>query len=139
MNTPIGVFDSGIGGLTVLREIVRALPGADTIYLGDTARVPYGIRSAETIVRYARESSDFLVRRGIGALVVACNTATAVALDDLKSRLSVPVIGVPCAVSAGYSPRGTVQSSLPVFRSRQFNVPHGGLLAGYPSLSRNFG
>ena len=90
----IGVFDSGIGGLTVLKEILAKLPGADTIYLGDTARVPYGIRSAETIVRYARQNSDFLVTQGIEALVVACNTATAVALDDLKGRYSIPVFGV---------------------------------------------
>lgn len=91
---PIGVFDSGIGGLTVLREIAAALPSHDTIYLGDTARVPYGIRSEETIKRYARENAAFLVKQGIGALVVACNTATAVAIDDLRESLPVPVIGV---------------------------------------------
>ncbi len=91
---PIGVFDSGMGGLTVLKEIVAALPRRDTIYLGDTARVPYGVRSAETIRRYARENAEFLVGQGISALVVACNTATAVALDDLKARLPIPVFGV---------------------------------------------
>src|SRR5687768_16498387 len=90
----IGVFDSGMGGLTVLREIAAALPGRDTIYLGDTARVPYGVRSAETIKRYARENADFLVQQGIQALVVACNTATAVALEDLRARLPIPVFGV---------------------------------------------
>lgn len=94
MAGPIGVFDSGMGGLTVLREIASTLPSHDTIYLGDTARVPYGVRSAETIRRYARENADFLLRQGISALVVACNTATAVALDDLRERLPVPVFGV---------------------------------------------
>ena len=69
--SPIGVFDSGMGGLTVLKEIARALPGQDTIYLGDTARVPYGVRSPETIKRYARENAGFLVEQGIRALVVA--------------------------------------------------------------------
>ena len=108
---PIGVFDSGMGGLTVLREIVAALPSQDTIYLGDTARVPYGVRSAETIQRYARENAQFLVDQGIRALVVACNTATAVALDDLKGRLPIPVFGVvePGARrAAATAPRGTI-------------------------------
>jgi len=75
---PIGVFDSGIGGLTVLREIFRELPGEGTVYLGDTARVPYGIRSAETVTRYSFENTGFLVGEGIKLLVVACNTASAV-------------------------------------------------------------
>lgn len=107
----IGVFDSGMGGLTVLREIATALPHHDTIYLGDTARVPYGVRSPETIRRYARENAEFLLSQGIEALVVACNTATAVALDDLKARMPVPVFGVvePGAKrAAAVAPRGTI-------------------------------
>lgn len=91
---PIGVFDSGIGGLTVLAEIARALPDEDTIYLGDTARVPYGSKSKETIIRYAVEVADFLIAKEVKLIVVACNTASAYALAELRTRLSVPVIGV---------------------------------------------
>ncbi|HWR58090.1 MAG TPA: glutamate racemase [Thermodesulfovibrionales bacterium] len=93
-NKPIGVFDSGIGGLTVLREIFRELPHESTIYLGDTARVPYGIRSGETVIRYSLEMADFLVGKGIKLLVVACNTASAFALSAIKKRFDLPVIGV---------------------------------------------
>ncbi|MBI5587838.1 MAG: glutamate racemase [Deltaproteobacteria bacterium] len=91
---PIGVFDSGVGGLTVLREITRQLPGEKTIYLGDTARVPYGIKSRETVVRYSLEVAAFLSKLGIKLLVVACNTASAYALTELTKRLSIPVVGV---------------------------------------------
>jgi glutamate racemase len=91
---PIGIFDSGIGGLTVYKEITKLLPFEDTVYLGDTARVPYGTKSRETVVRYAIEDADFLVARGIKLLVVGCNTASAYALEELKARLKVPVIGV---------------------------------------------
>jgi len=90
----IGVFDSGLGGLTVLRAIHETLPAESTVYLGDTARVPYGIRSRETVRRYARECAAFLVARGIKLLVVACNTASALALDALREDLGIPVIGV---------------------------------------------
>lgn len=91
---PIGIFDSGIGGLTVLKEIFKELPLERTVYLGDTARVPYGIRSAETVTRYSFENTGFLVARGIKLLVVACNTVSAVSLEEIKERLSIPVIGV---------------------------------------------
>ncbi len=93
-NRPIGVFDSGIGGLTVLKEILGELAGESTIYLGDTARVPYGIRSGETVTRYSLEMADFLAGEGIKLLVVACNTASAFALDAIKERFDIPVIGV---------------------------------------------
>lgn len=93
-NLPIGVFDSGIGGLTVLKALEERLPFESFIYVGDTARVPYGIRSKETVQRYALEIAGFLVQQGIKLLVVACNTASAVALDTLREALSVPVIGV---------------------------------------------
>lgn len=82
---PIGIFDSGVGGLTVLRALREALPQEDFLYLGDTARVPYGTRSPETVQRYARQASALLFRRGIKALVVACNTASAAALDALRA------------------------------------------------------
>lgn len=91
---PIGVFDSGIGGLTVLKEIRHHLPGESLIYFGDEARFPYGIKSAETVVRFSNEIADYLVRLDIKMLVVACNTATACALGNLRERLPIPVIGV---------------------------------------------
>jgi glutamate racemase len=91
---PIGVFDSGIGGLTVLRALTEALPGEDFIYLGDTARLPYGTKSNEVILRYSRENSEFLLAKGIKMLVVACNTSSAVALAEIARRTVVPVIGV---------------------------------------------
>ena len=90
----VGIFDSGVGGLTVLREINKVLPQEDTIYFGDTARVPYGTKSPETVTRYAREITSFLVRRDIKLLVVACNTASAVALPTLKKMFQIPVVGV---------------------------------------------
>ena len=90
----IGIFDSGVGGLTVLREIITALPQEDTIYLGDTARVPYGTKSPETVVRFSRQITSFLVNRDIKLLVVACNTASAVSLDELKAEFPIPIVGV---------------------------------------------
>jgi len=91
---PIGVFDSGIGGLTVLRQLHRRLPAEGTIYLGDTARVPYGTKSAQVVTRYALNNARLLVQRGVKLLVVACNTASAVALEALEDALDVPVVGV---------------------------------------------
>lgn len=90
----IGIFDSGVGGLTVLREIMQVLPQEDTIYFGDTARVPYGTKSPETVTRYSSEIASFLIKRDVKLLVVACNTASAVALPTLKRQLSIPVVGV---------------------------------------------
>jgi glutamate racemase len=92
--TRIGIFDSGVGGLTVQRALLEALPGADTIYLGDTARVPYGTKSAATVTQYALRNARVLQARGIDLLVVACNTASAVALPALREALPVPVLGV---------------------------------------------
>jgi len=99
---PIGVFDSGVGGLTVLEALRRAMPNRDFIYFGDTARVPYGSKPPELVRRFAWEISGFLLRQGAAALVVACNTASSVALDDLK-RLGVPVFDViePAVAEAG--------------------------------------
>ena len=90
----IGIFDSGVGGLTVLKEVVKALPQEDIIYFGDTARFPYGTKSPETVVRYSLEIASFLVKRDIKLLVVACNTASAVSLESLQSHLSIPIVGV---------------------------------------------
>jgi glutamate racemase len=93
-NPTIGVFDSGFGGLTVLRALLPLIPGAHYIYLGDTARLPYGSKSRETIARYAVSSSRFLREQGADLLVIACNTATALALEDIQQALPIPVIGV---------------------------------------------
>ncbi len=93
--TPIvGVFDSGFGGLTVLRSLLSRIPSAQYLYLGDTARLPYGAKSQATIARYAVESARFLEQRGCDYLVIACNTATALALDDIRRAVRVPVLGV---------------------------------------------
>src|SRR6185295_527267 len=91
---PLGVFDSGLGGLTVVRALRAHLPSESIVYLGDTARIPYGTRTAATVVRYAEGCAAVLVQHGIKALVVACNTVSAVALDVLSGQLTVPVIGV---------------------------------------------
>ena len=91
---PIGIFDSGVGGLTVLRAIREAYPGEDLIYLGDTARVPYGNKGAETVRRYSVNVARFLVERGCRALVIACNTASAQALDAVEAAVQVPVVDV---------------------------------------------
>ncbi len=91
---PVGVFDSGLGGLSAVREIRSAAPDEDIIYFGDTARVPYGSRSPETIIKYACDDADFLLERGVRAIVVACGTVSSVALDLLKERCTVPVVGV---------------------------------------------
>ena len=90
----IGVFDSGFGGLTVLKALLEAVPRADYLYFGDTARLPYGSKSAETVAKYAVEAAHFLQQQGAEMLVIACNTATALALDQIKQAVRVPVVGV---------------------------------------------
>jgi glutamate racemase len=90
----VGVFDSGVGGLTVLRALLPRIPAANYVYVGDTARLPYGGKSRETVARYAVESARFLEDRGCEYLVIACNTATALALDDIRDAVGVPVLGV---------------------------------------------
>ncbi|MCS6972596.1 MAG: glutamate racemase [Leptospiraceae bacterium] len=119
----IGVFDSGLGGLTVLREIHRLLPQENLIYFGDTARVPYGNKSAATVIRYSKEIVQFLLARNVKAIVVACNTASSYALETIKQMTDVPVIGVidpalralvrtasPQAIAGLIATRGTIQS-----------------------------
>ena len=91
---PVGVFDSGIGGLTVAREIMRQIPGERIVYFGDTARVPYGSKSGKTIIRYSCQIARFLQTRGVKVIVVACNTASAYALEALQQQVDIPVIGV---------------------------------------------
>ncbi|MBN2801920.1 MAG: glutamate racemase [Deltaproteobacteria bacterium] len=91
---PIGVFDSGLGGLTVVAELMKRFPSEKIVYLGDNARVPYGTRSPETVRKYAWNCSNFLVKKGLKLLVVACNTASAMAIDSLEEGLDIPVLGV---------------------------------------------
>ena len=91
---PIGVFDSGVGGLTVAREIMRNLPSERIVYFGDTARVPYGSKSRESIIRFSRQIIHFLQEEHVKAIVVACNTASAYALDEVQKDLNIPIIGV---------------------------------------------
>ncbi len=99
---PIGVFDSGVGGLTVAREIMRQLPKEDIVYFGDTARVPYGSKSKDNIIRYSRQIVRFLQTKDVKAIVIACNTASALALDIVRNETDIPVLGVvvPGAKSA---------------------------------------
>ena len=91
MNNPIGVFDSGVGGLTVAREIMRQLPNEDLVYFGDTARVPYGSKSKNTVLKYSRQIVRFLRTKNVKAIVVACNTASALALDEIAAEIDMPV------------------------------------------------
>ncbi len=93
-NNPIGVFDSGVGGLTVAREIMRQLPNERIVYFGDTARVPYGRTSRETVTKFARQIVHFLRNQQVKAIVVACNTASAYALEELEQEVDIPIIGV---------------------------------------------
>lgn len=108
---PIGVFDSGIGGLTAVRELFRQLPHESVVYFGDTARLPYGNKSQETVTRFSLEIASFLVRQNVKCLVVACNTASSHALDTLRARYDLPIVGVidPAAKAAvAASPHGLV-------------------------------
>ncbi len=105
--SPIGVFDSGIGGLTVVREIGRQLPDESIVYFGDTARVPYGPKSPDTVRRYSREITSYLEGQGVKAVVVACNTATAHALPELQAEFTLPIIGV-----VGPGARAAVEASV---------------------------
>jgi len=93
-NNPIGVFDSGVGGLTVVKELVRVLPHENIIYFGDTARVPYGTKSKEAVIKFSNEIVDFLMSKNVKLILVACNTASAVALDNITEKAKIKVVGV---------------------------------------------
>ena len=93
-NKPIGVFDSGVGGLTVFRELINELPKERLIYFGDTARVPYGSKSKDTVTKYSEQIVRFLMEQNVKAIVVACNTASAMALDTIEKEIDIPIIGV---------------------------------------------
>lgn len=107
MNRPIGVFDSGVGGLTVVKELKRLLPNENIIYFGDTARVPYGIKSKETIIKFSLENILFLLKQDVKTIVIACNTSSSIALSLLKRHFKIPIIGVigPGAKEAIYATR----------------------------------
>ena len=123
-NLPIGVFDSGVGGLTVAREIMRQIPNERIVYFGDTARVPYGSKSKETVTKYSRQIVRFLETQNVKAIVIACNTASAYALEQIEKEIKVPIIGVvkPGAVTAAQATKngkvgviateGTIQSEI---------------------------
>ena len=93
-NKPIGIFDSGVGGLTVVKQMFKKLPNEEIVYLGDTARVPYGTKSPETIKRFAVENADFLMNFKVKLIVVACNTASSASLDVLREKFNIPIVGV---------------------------------------------
>lgn len=95
LNTrPVGIFDSGIGGLTVVKEVMKIIPNEDIIYFGDTARVPYGNKSPETVTKFAFQDTRFLISEGVKAIAIACNTASSVALEALQEKYNIPIIGV---------------------------------------------
>jgi glutamate racemase len=121
-DSAIGIFDSGVGGLTVVHALLERLPREELIYLGDTARVPYGSKSAETVARYTKMSARFLLSQGVKMIVVACNTASAYALDELRASVEVPVLGAVepgarAAVAATRSGRVGVIGTLGTVRS----------------------
>ena len=127
MRCPIGVFDSGVGGLTVVRAVRAALPGEDLVYLGDTARVPYGSKSPRTVERYSLACQRFLLDRGVKLVLIACNTASANALPALAAASSVPVIGAvepgaESALAASTNRRIGVIGTLATIRSRAYET-----------------
>lgn len=143
-NRPIGIFDSGIGGLTVLKEMSRILPREDIVYFGDTARVPYGTKSKETVIKFSIQDADFLMGLGVKMIVVACNTASSLSLDVLKSRYDIPLVGViePGARKAAsvtknmkvgvIGTKATVASGVYEREVRRFNPEISVLSAGCP-------
>lgn len=138
---PIGVFDSGIGGLTAVREIFRQLPHESVMYFGDTARLPYGGKSAETVTRFSLEIAQFLVHQNVKCILVACNTASSHALEALRGRHEVPIVGViePAARAAALaSPRGMIGviGTLSTVGSQSYPRAIHGVLPGAHVLSR---
>jgi glutamate racemase len=137
---PVGIFDSGIGGLTVARAIYERLPGESTIYFGDTARVPYGPKSPETVKRYSLEILHWLLDQGVKAVVVACNTSTAHALRALQEASQVPVLGVikpgaRAAIAAGGGPVGVIGTAGTI-ASDAYNRALQALAPGLPVIQR---
>ena len=126
-NRPIGVFDSGLGGLTVLKEIMKITPNENIVYFGDTARVPYGPRSKETIIKYTFQAIDFLISKNVKAIVIACNTATARALKEANEKYDIPIIGVikAGAKTAAYTTKNKIVGIIGTdgtIRSKAYNA-----------------
>ncbi len=124
---PIGVFDSGVGGLTVLRQMIKRMPAERMVYLGDTARLPYGTKSRETVIRYSLNNASFLLDKGVKLLVVACNTASSLALEELKKTFKIPIVGVilPGARKAAHcsnSRKVGVIGTMATIKSRAYEV-----------------
>ncbi len=139
-NRPIGIFDSGIGGLTVLKEIANHLPDESLIYLGDTARVPYGSKSKDTVVRYSRNNLRFLNGEGVKMFVVACNTASAYALEELEGMAKEPILGVieggvKAAVTGSHGKIGVIATEATI-RSGSYEVAIKKELPGSVVISR---
>lgn len=117
-NLPIGVFDSGVGGLTVVKEILKELPNESIVYLGDTARVPYGTRDESTIKKFSKELAEYMIKKNVKAIVVACNTISAVALDDIRKIAgNIPIIDV-IGPTAEIAAKSTYTSVLGVIGTR---------------------
>jgi glutamate racemase len=138
---PIGVFDSGLGGLTAVRELFQTLPAESVVYFGDTARLPYGSKSRDTVTRFSLEIASFLVRQNIKCLLVACNTASSYALETLSRRLDVPVVGViapaaEAAVTASPHGRIGVLGTLATVASRAYPDAIARLASGANVISR---
>ena len=129
-NRPIGVFDSGLGGLTVLKEIMKILPNENIVYFGDTARVPYGPRSKETVIKYTFQAINFLMSKNVKAIVIACNTATARSLKEANEKYNIPIIGVieAGARTAAYSTKNKIVGIIGTegtIRSKAYNLEIG--------------
>lgn len=129
---PIGVFDSGLGGLTVLKEITKILPNENIVYFGDTARVPYGPRSKETVMKYTFQAINFLMSKNVKAIVIACNTATARSLKEANEKYNIPIIGVieAGARTAAYSTKNKIVGVIGTegtVRSKAYNLEIGKL------------
>lgn len=114
---PIGVFDSGVGGLTVVKRLISALPNENIVYFGDTARVPYGSKSNETVIEYSNQNTKFLLKKNVKAVVVACNTASSIALDVLKKEFDIPIFGM-IDPGANYAAKSTVNKKIGVIGTR---------------------
>ena len=105
-NNPIGVFDSGIGGLTVLKKIIEILPNENYIYYADTDNVPYGTKPKDEVKKYINDAVDFLISKKVKAIVIACNTATAIAAEELRKKYDIPIIGIEPAAKPAVQNRG---------------------------------
>ena len=105
-NNPIGVFDSGIGGLTVLKKIIETLPNEKYIYYADTDNVPYGTKSKEEVKKYINDAVDFLISNNVKAIVIACNTATSISAEELRGKYDIPIIGIEPAIKPAFENRG---------------------------------